>query len=77
MCFGSPSAPPKPKEAPKAILQKPEKLKSKSQRDAETAAVEGNKSLAKQKNRKSFRIQLGSYLGGSGKSGGGGSGLSL
>jgi hypothetical protein len=74
MCFGSPAAPPKPKEPPKAVLQKPHAYKTKEQREAETAASEGSQHLAKQKNRKSFRIQLSNALGGKGKNG---SGLSL
>lgn len=74
MCFSSPPPPPKPAPVTVAPPKKtPEEIKANSQKEAEVAATKSNKTLSKQKNRKSFRIKLGGYSGG----GGGGSGLSL
>ena len=75
MCFSGPSAPPAAAPIVAAPAKKtPAEIKAKAQKAAETVAVESNKQLAKQKNRKSFRIQLGGY---SGSDRSGGSGLSL
>jgi len=75
MCFSSPKPPPKPAPVVAAPVKKtPVEIKAKAQKEAEVAAVESNKTIAKQKNRKSFRIQLGTPKGNSKDSG---SGLSL